>query len=57
MYWNALVRLNCDCDTGWIVTLDVLKLAASAAGNVTASWIVTLDVLKWCYTNLRCIIP
>ena len=47
MYWNTSPFENGVVFTGWIVTLDVLKLyLIRNRGIVYAGWIVTLDVLK-----------
>ena len=47
MYWNENEILQLQCNVGWIVTLDVLKLLNEYLnGDYTGSWIVTLDVLK-----------
>ena len=47
MYWNQVKAAQVAGCSGWIVTLDVLKLLNEYLnGDYTGSWIVTLDVLK-----------
>ena len=48
MYWNQVKAAKVAGCSGWIVTLDVLKLLNEYLnGDYTGSWIVTLYVLKW----------
>ena len=58
MYWNQVKAAKVAGCSGWIVTLDVLKLLNEYLnGDYTGSWIVTLYVLKFystCLYNLDC---